>query len=442
MTLDAAVRVGASEVQNVLATVIENPRLPLPEVLNRLYPGRTDLWTGTTKAIDRALGRSPKPVSKTRKAKAEDQSLVDRLVFSWQLLRKLDAAVRKLPIDPPAAATADLEVLRGALAEYLGEPVSEPFLIASLRLARLGERAQFARAYRSLLASNQPTSTLLPSGSDEDSRRLAFWLLRRRRDGWIDFSEDPPYVKVEETHIVEKVVEDLQKWISLAPDTSTILGSVAESEVEAWLRFCSLDSSSASALGPERVRSIVSQYRTIHNLQQLLIIYRAAPEGAVRELEAINRQLFDENRALEDQLRQARQEVSQTTASHGQVSGTEVADEASRLRDALRLIDAKYSLDSLESIQLGADTPLSLRAFVSHLLYVLRKHGLGPYPESTDFSLSYDQSGLFECSDFEVPPGGSVPVVVQKKGWAIVRGGRLFPVRKARLIRKETGEGS
>lgn len=101
------------------------------------------------------------------------------------------------------------------------------------------------------------------------------------------------------------------------------------------------------------------------------------------------------------------------------------------LADFLKLIDSKYSFDTLNSIQNGDETPLTFRSFIAHLFYCSRKKGFGQYPQEEFFNLTYDNSGLYQCQGFEIPPGGAVNVRVVKRGWALQSKGKLRPVKRA-----------
>ena len=105
------------------------------------------------------------------------------------------------------------------------------------------------------------------------------------------------------------------------------------------------------------------------------------------------------------------------------------------LREVLKTIDSKYAFDTLNAVQLGEETHLTLRSFAAHLLYALRKRGFSEYPKEEIFTLSYEASGLYECEGFEVPAGSSFPVKVTRKGWALKARGRWLPVRRARVSR-------
>ena len=89
---------------------------------------------------------------------------------------------------------------------------------------------------------------------------------------------------------------------------------------------------------------------------------------------------------------------------------------------------------------LGAETAVALRPFLGHLFYVLRKAGVVPYPDADEFDLAYADSGLFETSGFEVPPGSAVRVTVMRKGWALRSKAKIQPIRKAVVALLQSGE--
>jgi hypothetical protein len=107
------------------------------------------------------------------------------------------------------------------------------------------------------------------------------------------------------------------------------------------------------------------------------------------------------------------------------------------LRDFLKLIDSKYSFDTLNAIQSGEESPLTFRSFIGHLFYSLRKKGFGQYPQQDVFDLPYESSGLYECDGFVVPPGETLTVRVVKRGWALQTKGRILPAKRARVTKEK-----
>lgn len=97
----------------------------------------------------------------------------------------------------------------------------------------------------------------------------------------------------------------------------------------------------------------------------------------------------------------------------------------------LKIINSKYSFDVLRSIQLGDERSVTIKNFLGHFFYGLRKKGLVSYPTENEFELSYKKSGLYECLGFEVAPGKVEKVKIEKQGWAIKTGNTLYPIDKA-----------
>ncbi len=135
---------------------------------------------------------------------------------------------------------------------------------------------------------------------------------------------------------------------------------------------------------------------------------------------------------MEERLKsvQAPSQVLPDFGSDSELSAVQLSD----LREVLKTIDIKYGFDTLNSVQLGETTHLTLPSFISHFFYALRKKGFSEYPKEEQFVLTYESSGLYDCDGFEVPPAGSTKVKVTRKGWALNANGRWLPVRRARVV--------
>lgn len=113
-----------------------------------------------------------------------------------------------------------------------------------------------------------------------------------------------------------------------------------------------------------------------------------------------------------------------------------VPAEFRELRALMTLIDEKYPLESLNELVVAGrelEPPVTLRQFVSHLFFALRKRGLAQYPDRDEFDLGYNESALYDCLGFEVAPGATVRVAVRSKGWALRNGRTVIPIRRARV---------
>jgi hypothetical protein len=460
MTPDSSPQNQPTEPQQVLALILEDPRRQLFDAVKLLPAGHgkadlVKLKNNVRKIIENTIGRS------LRKQTSESDPqpvLVDRLVFCWEVLRRFDLGARKLKGDPVQSPHTALAALRTNLDGILGESTFDPLWTVVLRLERLGDQGDHIRPYCALMAGSRSTiaSALYATShpSEGDLHRLAFWLLRKSRDEYIESTEDEP-LQVHFPYLTQTLIKELERWTELTVTEHPSLAQIVEDEVNGWLKYCCLEEPStgdgvAASRPYETIREIVRQYRSVHQLKNRLVFVDrpVLPADAHRELETQIRQWVDDNSTLKDEVQRLKQELSQRPAISSNLPPAPVSppepsdDSAARLREAIRVIDSKYSLDTLDSIQLGAESPLSLRAFVAHFFFALRKQGLVPYPDHAEFHLSYDESGLYECSGFEVAPGERILVVVQRKGWALMRDDRLLPIRKARVIKKDTDDDS
>ena len=147
-----------------------------------------------------------------------------------------------------------------------------------------------------------------------------------------------------------------------------------------------------------------------------------------------NKALEENNKKLEEELRQLKQEISEEKGEGlTEASVQSLVESPEEIRDLLKMIDSKYSFDVLQEIQLGGEQIITMKNFLGHLFYTLRKKGFSPYPNEEEFDLPYEQSGLYDCLEFEVSPSELKRVNVVKKGWAIKQWDRILPVRKAQV---------
>jgi hypothetical protein len=286
--------------------------------------------------------------------------------------------------------------------------------------------------------AKSPNLLLPPFGniakhSDADRlRTLIWWCIRARREEYIEVRPKEP-VRIEFAFVIEKVVEDLKGWCGTEIEQLSDLTGEVERELNAWLSYSRLEPSSddnaADGIDPELAKAFIK-----HNeLTTKLLILRAPgqPEQdeKISQLEALVRQYAAENRALEEIVGSLK-----NASPVASIDSSVAVDSLSELREVLKTIDTKYSFDTLNSVQLGEQTHLTLRSFVSHLFYALRKKGLSEYPKDEEFDLTYEASGLYDCDGFEVQPSGMVQVKVTRRGWALNSRGKWLPIRRARVV--------
>ena len=427
-------------VQFVLADLIDDPgRQILPWIQTR-FPGREGIFYAITMRGVRAL--IDEVVGGLQKSSSSEPSptLLDRLSFSWRILRKGDVLIWKTKkVGTPTGSTRDQAA--SIFQNILSVPLQEPLLAALLRGLRLGDDARYLSHYSMFRKAKSPNLLLPPFGniakhSDADRlRTLIWWCIRARREEYIEVRPKEP-VRIEFAFVIEKVVEDLKGWCGTEIEQLSDLTGEVERELNAWLSYSRLEPSSddnvADGVDPELAKAFIK-----HNeLTTKLLILRAPghseQDEKISELEALVRQYAAENRVLEDLVGSLKNAPPTTPVAS--IDSSVVTDSLSELREVLKTIDTKYSFDALNSVQLGEQTHLTLRSFVSHLFYALRKKGLSEYPKDEEFDLTYEASGLYDCDGFEVPPSGKVQVKVTRRGWALNSRGKWLPIRRARVV--------
>ena len=428
-------------IQVVLSRILEAPERQMMPVIREIYPGcdiqfYAPVVSGVRELIQGLIGGLQKPADHD-----PSPTLLDRLSFSWRILRQADVLLYKTKKSDMLGG-GGLQHAASTYYELLPVPLREPLLKALLSKLRLGEDARYLYQYWAFRRAKTPSELPPPferiarTQNLELLRTLIWWCIRARKEQYVEVRPNEP-VRVAFDYVVEEVVQDLKGWCGNQIENFPDIGGEVERELTAWLAYSRLDLSmddSASDLGPDP--EIAKAFLKHNELTTKLKIQRAGPDGKnderVRQLEAQVRQYAEENRALEERLRQ-KQEPSRVVSTPQGDSDSTMAQFA-ELREMLKVIDAKYAFDTLNSVQLGEDTHLTLRSFISHLFYALRKRGFSEYPKEDSFVLTYEASGLYDCDGFEIPPAGSMPVKVTRKGWAFESRGKWLPVRRARVV--------
>ncbi|MEK7993828.1 MAG: hypothetical protein AAB403_08515 [Planctomycetota bacterium] len=430
--------------QVVLAAMVATPHRPLLPLILEKYPGQgNDFYA---KVLIPARKLIDALIEGLQEATEADPSptLLDRLSFSWRFLQRADVLIWKLK-KAEIPQNSGIQHAAAAFRNILPIPLQEPLLAALLAKLRLGGNAQYLFHYwwfrraKACAKLPAPFGDVARTRNDDLLKTVIWWCLRARREEYVEIRPNEP-VRIEFTFVVEQVLEDLKGWcgpeIEQVPD---ITGEV-ERELNEWLAYSRLeppleDGAPDIGLDPEIAKAFVK-----HNaLTTKLHIHRregdSRSDERARQLEATIRQYAEENRSLEERIRVLEASTPVTTSPPVD-SGSEIGV-FSELREVLKTIDSKYSFDALNAVQVGEDTHLTLRSFVSHLFYAFRKRGFSEYPKEERFTLTYEASGLYDCDGFEVPPSGNTPVKVTRKGWALNVRGRWLPVRRARVIALE-----
>jgi len=427
-------------IQVVLADLLEEPGRELVPWIQERFPGRDGRFyapvvSGTRAIIDEVVGGLQK------QSKGEvSPTLLDRLSFSWRLLKKADILVRKRKkSDIPAVCR--LEHAATIFQPLLSVPLEKPLLTALVHRLRLGENSEYLYHYVAFRWAKEPSRLPNPFGNIGNNknldllRTLIWWCVRARREEYVEVRPNDP-VRIEFGYVVEQILDDLKRWCGPEVEQIPDLNGEVERELNSWLSYSrlgfSVDEGAPDSPDPDLAKAFIK-----HNeLTTKLRVHRAGGDSEknerVRQLESQLRQYAEENRILEDRLRNLE------GASRGQPTPSVDSDAGlssfAELREMLKIVDTKYAFDTLNSVQLGEETHLTLRSFVTHLFYALRKRGFTEYPNEEEFTLTYEASGLYDCDGFEVPPAGSVNVKVVRKGWAFNAKGKWVPVRRARVI--------
>jgi len=282
---------------------------------------------------------------------------------------------------------------------------------------------------------------------ENNLNRIIWWIIQKNRDKYVEVHGNKE-VEVHFPYLVQFIEEELPRWCK-PTETSSIsnLTEIIENQINRWLDFSCIQGEDCPDDKTERI-DIVKAFIRTNALKNPIRTQTqtGSHEGnnRISELEAENLNYIEENRKLEeekhhlqDQLKSSTNQQKLIEKSNGNDDKTESAV-AKELQEFIQIIDSKYSFDILRDVQLGDNHSISVKNFIAHFFYGLRKKGLSTYPSEDEFVLEYNQSGLYQCIGFEVPSGSKVQVKVEKKGWALRSGNRTFPIRKAilRLVKK------
>lgn len=432
--------------QDALALVLRQPATSLFQAVKQVLPPDSPQDLGAVISASKSLLRKVLP-TQLREDTTRDPSpiLIDRLSFSWAILANADSLIKKHS-KQAGATVPTTESLRAVFDGILPVPcLSIAFLQSLCGLLELEESGGFLPRYLEFLKSKKPKKVglQLVSSTGEPSvpnvRRLIWWVIRRRREKYIEAPKNES-VRTQYEYLVKRVALDLKLWGGDAVGKIKTLPDMVETQVDRWLAYNCLDDQHAPADDSTR-REIVGLFVKRNKLDQILVLSQSegSPE-TTRELNELRKEITryaEENRTLETRVRQLEGQI----ASQPKPEPTPKPTESERaglgaiqeLRDVLKLIDSKYAFDVLHGIQMGDESFLTMKNFLSHFFYALRKKGFVTYPEKDTFDLPYESSGLYECVGFEVAPGTTERVLVVRSGWALRYKEELFPVRKAQV---------
>ena len=376
--------------------------------------------------------------------------LIDRLSFSWNMCTEAEKILKKTtPTKPKSTSskspTAKDQIkpihkqLRSELeAQLLDFPVGPKLMRELLSRLNAGEQGEFLEHYRDFLKATKPRKLHFVIVRDDRSlheanvSRLITWIIAKSKIKYVDTKEAETV-----THMVfltEKVQEQFYAWTGLKKDfggSAQITDAVAD-EITKWLTYSCLEGDSLPASASEQ-EMLVKAFQKDNGLKELV---HAPPPLAdpikdrqIADLESKLAKAYELIRTGEQDSADTNQQPDPKLAS----DGGKVEATAQAVRDLCKGIESKYPLEKLSDAQHSDDPMLSLKNVISHLFFVLRRQGLTAYPTEDIFELSYENSGLYECLGFEVPPGETRQAETVQRGWAIKMGDSILPIRRAKL---------
>ena len=436
------------EVHKLLSHILDNPSISSQDLVKKVFPDKD-----VSDQIE-ILSASRNVIEETLNTKLDSglPKRIHRLRFCWTVLRLADNALRlKKTGDFPVLVTFDY--LTELFSDVYSFPVTHAFLLEKI-LEKLGieTNGMFIKQYSSFLKSSKNPRAVGIQICDREGNlyrknlsRIIFWIIRKNRYKYVEEDKENGRI-IHFTALTDDVVEELKKWcresdLKLYPD----LTEEIENQINLWLEYSCLDGDSLPSNISDQIE-IAKSFIKENNLKskiRIQVVSQDPQEGKkIRELESEISGYIDEISKLEKEINELRKKGAITDKHKESVKETNLSESSSDDIDRdfleyLKIIDSKYSFDVLRSIQLGEEKSVTMKNFIAHFFYGLRKKGLVPYPADEQFELSYEQSGLYDCVGFEVSPGNIEHVKTEKQGWAIKKGGSLFPVKKAVIKLKD-----
>ena len=432
------------DIQTVLAKLVGDPT-PIPMGLIRVaLPGKepnyhVKVLLEIKKLIEEVLRSSLR--------NGPYQPIIpDRLSFVWTILRQAENCIKTYKGQLPSILQP--ENLSDIFAKLLPAAPTNCFIQEICRALGLEEDGRYLLAFRETILPKKPAKLNLQFFTQtgevnwDNVNRLILWLIRRRRDRYVDIDKEGMVI-VHFPYLTSEIHREIPQWIGGRIPERNLLKEKIEDQINSWLDYNCIQGEEKS--DDETTKEIIKNFSRIHLLNTKIVIqeiYRDShDEERLREVEKISNQYADENKALEEinkkleeEVRQLKQKISEENSEGISESPVHPLTESpEEIRDLLKMIDSKYSFDVLQEIQLGGEQIITMKNFLGHLFYALRKKGVSPYPNEQEFDLPYEQSGLYDCLEFEVLPSETKRVHVVKKGWAIKQRDRTFPVRKAQV---------
>ena len=437
----------------MLACLLERPSVPLHKHAEAALPDRSsdERWSVVSSAKDIVSSCLQRKLKET----SDDTplpDLVDRLSFCWVVLRKADGLIRKqkkgtIPLTPSLRYVTGL--LNGVLPASDDTELQPPVAKSICKLLMLDEDAGFLNVYHEFLKSAKRHRISLNlvdnsgKGLMSNVNRLVWWIIRHC-DGQYILPQKDGHPRRHFAYLVRFVRDRLEQLSDPRVLAISGINGIIEDQINLWMNYCCLDGDDAPSDLPLE-NEIAQAFIKCNPFKTRIFEQEAAgdpvAERRMRELEAEISQYAQQARAYESEIRQLTSSVekqgvqlSQPT-QHDSLAASEVR--ASGLLEVLKQVDAKYSLEVLDTVQFGEDSAITLKNFVRHVFRALRRAGLVAYPERKELDLEYEMTGMYDCVGFQLYPDQKKRVFVMQRGWALSCQDRLLPIRKAQVQLRE-----
>lgn len=434
----------SSDVQRVLANLVKVPHVELMTTVRNTLPKVSEKEQIACCLSIKAL--ISKAIGTELKSGKVEPVLVDRLSYSWTILQNAQKSIKSYKGDLPNIVIGMSQFRDMISTCFPFEPHDELASAISSRLG-LGPSGAFVLHFREFMRLMKPRKLSLQFIDNmgavnwDNIHRLITWLIRKCSLQYVDTRGDRD-IDVHLSLLLDEFNEKIPEWTGITiPNTEDRLNVEIENCINDWLTYSCLEGDNRPD-DREQLAEIAREFQKANDLNVKVKIHKSkaghdqAHDRMIKELESNVGQYVTEIKRLEEEVRQLRGHQGQSEAPREEQRHSDTGDLAvDAMCDLLRSIDSKYSFDLLQEIQLGTQTSLTMRNFIGHLFFVFRKMGLCTYPSEEDFELPYELSGLYECTGFEISPGQTERVRVEKKGWAIRTDERVFPVRRAQIRR-------
>lgn len=438
----------AVDVQRVLAELLRRPASSLMSLVTDTLPNHPHEYQMKIFWDAKAV------VTNTLRSTVADAgegtpNLVDRLRFAWTVRDESGKRIRSVA-NAKWPKVIDNEYLRMLFSDVVAVPhIHDALLTQIFECIKIGANGRFVKAYRVTVKSTRPGQLPLAIKDDagklnsENLARVVLWLLWKIRYKYVDVShQSPPVIRFD--WLVDELLDSLERWCDPQLPSMPGVNDLVKKTINEWFEYNCLNGRLAPGADRDK-REIADAFIRTHRLtkrvpastrRRLNAAHDATSQQKIQELEQRIAEYADESRKLDDRIRVLESQLAKTadapSPSHSPFSEAD-ARHYRELTDVLKLIDSKYSFDILNDVQFGNTSPITLQNFLSHLFYVFRKKGVTTYPDEDRFTLTYEQSGLYTCIDFQVLPGELRDVEVLAKGWALRLKERLLPIRFAQV---------